>query len=81
MKKELPPAAIWGAVAIGILVLVGIFFMAGGSNAPTAQDRKEWAEQAEVAKGRSQAYSQGMSGPGQGSGEAAARQQAAQGGN
>ncbi len=83
MKKEIPPAAIWGAVVLGVLVMVGIFFAAGGTGAPTAQDKQEWEEQAEVSRSRNQAYATGNSAPGapasqpgQGTGEFEARQNA-----
>lgn len=83
MKKEIPPAAIWAAVAFGIVVIAGVFFASGGTGKPTAQDQKEWEEQAAVAESRGRSYATGSSAPGgapptqpgQGSGEFAARQQ------
>lgn len=77
MKKELPPALLWGAIALGIAVLVGAFALAGGTGAPTAKERQEWAEQATISQQRSDSYLRGASAPGSG-GEAEARARAAE---
>lgn len=77
MKKELPPALLWGAIALGIAVLVGAFVMAGGTGAPTARERQEWAEQAAISEQRGEAYARGTTAPGSG-GEAEARARAAE---
>ncbi len=81
MKKELPPAALWIAIGLGVVLVGGLAYsqFAGGPGSMSNDEKIVAEKEAELARQRSQAYSSGQSAgggpPGQGSSEFNARQQ------
>lgn len=85
MKKELPPATLWVAVGVGVLVIGGVAWSIFGSGTTMTKDEQTIAaKEAEIARQRSEGYARGSSAPGSapagpagsGTGEYAARQAA-----
>jgi hypothetical protein len=74
MKKEIPPFAIAIAAVVGLAVLVGVFFMAGGGGGMSPTEKGLAEKQTQIQTERFDAAMSGELGGGAGGGEAAARE-------